>query len=90
MSVLCMDRGFFRQTIVVLSANYFHILIFLKSSRNKKDFNDVSAVPFLVSFSQLPAAKKKHQRGGSCDVIKVLLICDDFNQVTLAIKFIKS
>ena len=32
-------------------------LIKLKSSRNKKDLNDVTAALFLVSFSQLPAAK---------------------------------
>ena len=29
----------------------------LKSSRNKKDLNDVTAAPFLMSFSQLPAAQ---------------------------------
>ena len=45
----------------------------LKSSRNKKDLNDITAATFLVSFSQLPAAKK-HQKAGSCEVIKVLLI----------------
>ena len=46
----------------------------LKLSRNKKDHNDVIAAPFSVPFSQLPAAKKTHQKRGSCDVIKVLLI----------------
>ena len=45
----------------------------LKLSRNKKYLNDVTAAPFLVSFSQLPAAKK-HPKRGSCGVIKVLLI----------------
>ena len=45
----------------------------LKSSRNKKDLNYVTAARFSVSFSQLPAAKK-HQKAGSCEVIKVLLI----------------
>ena len=30
----------------------------LKSSRNKKDLNDVTAAPFLVSFSQLPFPSK--------------------------------
>ena len=49
------------------------VLMVLKSSRNKKDLNDVTAAPFSVSFSQLAAAKK-HQKRGSCDVIKVLLI----------------
>ena len=47
--------------------------VVLKSSRNKKDLNDVTAARFSVSFSQLPAAKK-HPKLGSCDVIKVLLI----------------
>ena len=32
---------------------------------------------FSVSFSQLPAAKK-HRKWNSCDVIKVLIIFDDF------------
>ena len=36
----------------------------LKSSRNKKDLNDVTAAPFSVSFSQLPAAKKKPPKTG--------------------------
>ena len=49
------------------------ILKGLKSSRSKKDLNDVTAAPFLVSFSQLPAAKK-HRKLGSCDIIRVLLI----------------
>ena len=33
----------------------------LKSSRSKKDLNDVTAAPFSVSFSQLPAAKRTVQ-----------------------------
>ena len=45
----------------------------LKSSQNKKDLNYVTAAQFSVSSSQLPAAKK-HQKPGSCEVIKVLLI----------------
>ena len=49
------------------------IQIALKSSQNKKDLNDVTAAPFSMSFSQLPAAKK-HPKLGSCDVIKILLI----------------
>ena len=35
-----------------------NIILLLKSSRHKKDLNDVTVAPFLVSFSQLPAAKK--------------------------------
>ena len=41
---------------------------YLKSSRNKKDLNYVTAARFSVSFSQLPAAKK-HQKAGSCEAI---------------------
>ena len=44
-----------------------------KSSRNKKDLNNVTAAPFLMSFSQLPAAKR-HRKVGSCDGNKVLPI----------------
>ena len=36
----------------------------LKLSRNKKDTNDITAAPFSVSFSQLPAAKKKPPKTG--------------------------
>ena len=43
---------------------------FLKSSRNKKDLNDVTAAPLLVSLSQLPTANKNTENGG----IRVLLI----------------
>ena len=32
-------------------------------SRNKKGLNDVTAAPFLMSFSQLPAAKKPPETG---------------------------
>ena len=32
----------------------------VKSSRNKKDLNDVTAALFSVSFSKLSAAKKPH------------------------------
>ena len=47
----------------------------IKSSHNKKDLNDVTAALFLVSFSQLPVAKK-HQKRGSCEAIKVPLISE--------------
>ena len=50
------------------------LYVLLKSSQKKKELNDVTNAPFLVYFSQLPAAKKKHRNQGSCDVIKVLLI----------------
>ena len=45
----------------------------LKSSQNKKDLNDVTAVLFSV-FSCCWQLKKRHWKRGNCDVIKVLLI----------------
>ena len=45
----------------------------VKPSQNKMDIYDVTAALFLVSFSQLPAAKN-HQKQDNCDVSKVLLI----------------
>ena len=44
-------------------------VLYLKSSRNKKDLNNVTATPFLVFFCcwQL---KKRHQKRCSCDIIK--------------------
>ena len=39
------------------------IQILLKSSRNKKDLNDITAALFSVSFSQLPVAKKAPKTG---------------------------
>ena len=53
--------------------SFWLTLNLIKSPRNKKDLNDVTAASFSVSFTQLPTAKK-HQKRGSCDVIKVLLI----------------
>ena len=41
----------------------------LKSLLHTNVLNDVTAAPFSVSFSQLPAVKK-HQKWCSCDVIK--------------------
>ena len=49
--------------------------ISLKLSQNKKSLNEVTVAPFLVSFSQLPVAKK-HQKRGSCEAIKVPLISE--------------
>ena len=45
----------------------------LKSSRNKGHLYDVTAAPFLVFFCSWQL-RKRHQKLGSCDVIKVLLI----------------
>ena len=38
-------------------------LLLLKSSRNKKDLNDVTAAPFLVVFLLLAAEKKTSKMG---------------------------
>ena len=61
---------------------YIQILsnFLIKSSQNKKDLNEVTA----VSFSQL-AAVKKHQKGSSCDVIKVLRR-DDFSKTDFLVQ----
>ena len=58
---------------------FFTLTILLKSSRNKKDLNDVTAVPFLVSFSQLPAVKK-NKNGVAVTLLRSFLFRDDFNQ----------
>ena len=57
---------------VMIRTPYYLVYLDLKSSRNKKDLNDVPAAPFSVTFSHLPAAKKS-QKWGSCGVIKVFL-----------------
>ena len=51
----------------------------LKLSQNKKDLNDVTAAPFLVSFSQLPAAKKDTENGAAATSLRSFLFCDDFS-----------
>ena len=53
----------------------------LKLSRNKKDLNDVTAAPFSVSFSQLPAAKKHTKKGAVVTSLGFLLFRDDFNEI---------
>ena len=40
-----------------LALQKFPLQSLVKSSQNKKELNDVTAALFLVSFSQLPAAK---------------------------------
>ena len=49
----------------------------LKLSRNKKDLNDVTAALFLVSFSQLPAAKNTGN-GTAMMSLRSFLFRDDF------------
>ena len=48
--------------------------IYIKSSQNKKDPNDVTAALFLVGFFCCWQLRKRQRKRGSCDVIKVLLI----------------
>ena len=47
----------------LISEDIFNFDPILRSSRNKKDINDVTAAPFSVSFSQLLAAKKTPKTG---------------------------
>ena len=48
----------------------------LKLSRNKKD---LTAVSFLVSFSQLPAARKNIENGAAVTSLRSFLFCDNFS-----------
>ena len=50
----------------------------LKLSRNKKDTNDITAAPFSVSFSQLPAAKKTTKDGAAVTSLRSFQFRDDF------------
>ena len=54
-------------------------MYFLKSSQNKKDLNDVTATPFFVSFSQLPAAKKYTENRAAVMSLRSFLFREDFN-----------
>ena len=45
---------------------------FQNLSRNKKDLNDVTAAPFLMSFSQLPAAKKNTENGAALTSLRLI------------------
>ena len=56
----------------------------LKSSRNKKDLNDVTAALFSVSFSQLPAAKKHTENRAAVTSLRSFLFRDDFNTYVVA------
>ena len=56
---------------------YYHGLSNLKLSRNKKNLNDVTAAPFLVSFFQLPAAKRNTD-GAAVTSLRSFLFRDKF------------
>ena len=51
----------------------------LKSIQNKKDLSDVTAAPFSVSFSQLPAAKNNTENGAAVTSLRSFLFCKDFS-----------
>ena len=51
----------------------------LKSSRNKKDLIDVTAGPFLVSLSQLSAAKKNTKNRAALTSLRSFLFHDNFS-----------
>ena len=63
----------------VYALAYKKIQIILKSPRNKKDLNDVTAAPFLLSFSQLPAAKKHTKNGEAVPSLRFFLFRDNFS-----------
>jgi hypothetical protein len=66
------------------------IVSILKLSRNKKDLNDVTAAPFSVSFSQLPAAKKNTENGAAVMSSRSFLFRDDFMYIKVVSKFKKA
>ena len=57
----------------------------LKMARNKSDLNDVTAAPFSVSFSQLPAAKKR-KNGAAVTPLRSFLFHDDFTILSAPLK----
>ena len=58
---------------------FFLIFTFyLKSSQNKKDLNDVTAAPFLVSFSQVQAAKNT-KNGAAVMSLRSFLFRNNFS-----------
>ena len=63
----------------LFSKNVLADRMLLKLSRNKKDLNDVTATPFFVSFSQLPAAKKYTENRAAVMSLRSFLFREDFN-----------
>ena len=56
-------------------------IVKVKSSRNKKDLNEVTAAPFLVSFVQLPPAKKPTENGAAVTLLRSFLFRNNFSAV---------
>ena len=50
----------------------------LKSLLRANVLNDVTAALFLVSFSQLPAAKQNTEEGAAVTSIRLFLFCQSF------------
>ena len=67
-----------RLTRNVKKFNATYMLYMLKLSRNKKDLNDVTAATFLVSFSQLPAARKNIENGAAVTSLRSIFFRDNF------------
>ena len=53
----------------------------LKLSQNKKNLNDITAAPFSVSFSKLPAAKKTQLKWAAVASLRFFLFRDDFSSL---------
>ena len=56
-------------------------IVKVKSSRNKKELNEVTAAPFLVSFVQLPPAKKTTENGAAVTLLRSFLFHNNFSAV---------
>ena len=56
-------------------------IVKVKSSRNKKDLNEVTAAPFLVSFVQLPPAKNPTENKAAVTLLRSFLFRNNFSAV---------
>ena len=54
----------------------------IKSSRNKKHLNDVTAAPFSVFFFAAGSWKKDTENGAAVTSLRSFLFRDDFNKFT--------
>ena len=52
--------------------------MYLKSSRNKKDLNDITAAPFSVLFFAAGSWEKDPENGAAVTSLKSFLFRDDF------------
>ena len=70
----------------MLAIRKFWVTYTLKSSRNKKDLNDITAAPFWVFM--LLAAEKDTENGAAVTSLKSFLFCDDFRDQENVCKFL--